>query len=155
MVDGPAGLELARLNEGDVLAAALVYAELGWPVLPVAGMVSGTCGCRARARCKHPAKHYDATEVIDIMAWPQEDGRSSSLFLASAGTISIRVALPPSLCGLDGKSVLNSVEPVGRKMWVVVLLDAEGEPTIPGRKEGMRDSRVEAIWQAWALADKR
>ncbi|MDQ2839330.1 MAG: bifunctional DNA primase/polymerase [Actinomycetota bacterium] len=31
--------------------------ELGWPVLPVAGMVGGTCGCRARARCAHPAKH--------------------------------------------------------------------------------------------------
>lgn len=57
MADGPVGSELARLNEGDVLAAALVYAELGWPVPPVAGMVGGTCGCRARARCTHPAKH--------------------------------------------------------------------------------------------------
>lgn len=57
MADSPAGAELARLNEGDVLAAALVYAAMGWPVLPVAGMVGGTCGCRSRARCTHPAKH--------------------------------------------------------------------------------------------------
>lgn len=48
MADSPAGAELGRLNEGDVLGAALVYAEMSWPVLPVAGMVGGTCGCRAR-----------------------------------------------------------------------------------------------------------
>ena len=51
--------------------------------------------------------------------------------------------------------VFACVEPVGRRMWVVVLLDAEGEPKIPARKEGIRDSRIEAIWQARALADTR
>lgn len=57
MAESVAGSDLACLNEGDVLTAALVYAEVGWPVLPVAGMVAGSCGCRARARCTHPAKH--------------------------------------------------------------------------------------------------
>lgn len=47
----------AEVNEATSLTAALAYARLGWPVLPVAGMVGGTCGCRARGRCTHPAKH--------------------------------------------------------------------------------------------------
>lgn len=37
--------------------AALVYAEAGWPIFPVAGIVARRCGCRHGAGCAHPAKH--------------------------------------------------------------------------------------------------
>jgi len=51
------GGTLARLNQASGGEAAARYVELGWPVVPVAGMVGDHCGCRARAGCEHPAKH--------------------------------------------------------------------------------------------------
>lgn len=49
--------ELARVADRGVQAAALAYAALGWPVLPIAGMVGSHCGCRKGPDCTHPAKH--------------------------------------------------------------------------------------------------
>ncbi|HTT91895.1 MAG TPA: bifunctional DNA primase/polymerase [Acidimicrobiales bacterium] len=54
---GPTGAGLARLNGASAGRAALAYAELGWPVVPVASMAGGRCGCRAGPACEHPAKH--------------------------------------------------------------------------------------------------
>ena len=54
---GPTGAGLARLNGAPAGRAALAYAELGWPVMPIAGMAGGRCGCRAGPACEHPAKH--------------------------------------------------------------------------------------------------
>jgi hypothetical protein len=39
-----------------MLAAALCYAEDGWPVLPLHNPVNGTCSC-GRSDCSSPAKH--------------------------------------------------------------------------------------------------
>ena len=51
------GARVARAAEMGAKAAALAYADLGWPVLPIAGMVGGRCGCREGRDCTHPAKH--------------------------------------------------------------------------------------------------
>jgi hypothetical protein len=52
------GTVLAALNTTPAGEAAAFYAEqLGWPVVPIAGMVGEHCGCRRRAACEHPAKH--------------------------------------------------------------------------------------------------
>ena len=51
----PRGLE--RLNAGSTHTAALVYAGRGWPVFPLAGIVSGHCGCMLGTGCAHPGKH--------------------------------------------------------------------------------------------------
>lgn len=56
-MDGLSGEELACLNDATAATAARQYAALGWPVMPIAGMVGDSCGCRARAACEHPAKH--------------------------------------------------------------------------------------------------
>lgn len=53
----PRGDELAVLNGGAGGTAAARYAELGWPVVPVAAMAGGQCGCRLHGDCTHPAKH--------------------------------------------------------------------------------------------------
>jgi hypothetical protein len=60
----------------DTLDSALTYAERGWPVLPLHGMVDGRCTCGS-AKCEHPGKHpltdhgsLDATTNTDqITAW--------------------------------------------------------------------------------------
>ena len=52
-----AAQHLVRLNLASTHTAALVYANEGWPVFPVAGIVAGSCGCRLLAACTHPAKH--------------------------------------------------------------------------------------------------
>ena len=55
---GLAGTRLAALNDIAAGEAAAFYAgQLGWPVVPIAGMVGEHCGCRRRAACEHPAKH--------------------------------------------------------------------------------------------------
>jgi hypothetical protein len=48
---------LAELDGKPPLVAALVYAEQGWPVLPVAGAREGHCLCRQGETCTHPGKH--------------------------------------------------------------------------------------------------
>ena len=54
----PIGAALARLNDLPAGDAAAFYAgRLGWPVVPIAGMIGDHCGCRRRAGCEHPAKH--------------------------------------------------------------------------------------------------
>lgn len=48
---------LAQLNHASPYQAAMAYAQRGWQVFPVAGIVSGHCGCRAGTMCDHPGKH--------------------------------------------------------------------------------------------------
>ena len=52
-----AAVPLVQLNHASPYQAALAYAERGWQVFPVAGIVSGHCGCRAGSMCDHPGKH--------------------------------------------------------------------------------------------------
>lgn len=60
----------------DLLDAALGYAALGWPVLPLHAPVGGRCSCD-KADCSSPAKHprlahglHDAsTDEDEIVAW--------------------------------------------------------------------------------------
>jgi hypothetical protein len=40
-----------------LLAAALNYAQKGWPVLPLHNATHGICSCRKGRRCSHPGKH--------------------------------------------------------------------------------------------------
>lgn len=77
MTVSPRGEELAALNGAGALAAAREYVALGWPVLPIAGMVGPSCGCRARSACEHPAKHplnrggtkTASTDVAQVAEW--------------------------------------------------------------------------------------
>lgn len=63
------------LKSRSPLEAALAYAELGWAVLPVAGLSAGECGCGKP--CGSPAKHpvtrhgvYDASsDPVLIREW--------------------------------------------------------------------------------------
>jgi hypothetical protein len=57
--------------------AALAYAARGWAVFPLHTILVGTCSCRRRATCTHPAKHpivrhglADATlDPLTIRGW--------------------------------------------------------------------------------------
>lgn len=51
------GHQLLLTTGETAITAAVTYAVLGWPVLPIAGMVRGRCGCREGRNCTHPAKH--------------------------------------------------------------------------------------------------
>lgn len=54
--DGATGEELARATSPRL--AAEMYASMGWPVVPTAGIVSGRCGCRLGPKCEnHIGKH--------------------------------------------------------------------------------------------------
>lgn len=66
-----------------MLAAALDYARLGWPVHPLAWAVDGACSCKDGAACTQAAKHpltehglKDATVDADVIRswwqrWPK------------------------------------------------------------------------------------
>jgi hypothetical protein len=53
----PGPHQMVRLNLASTHTAALVYASVGWPVFPVAGIVSDVCGCWLRSPCTHPGNH--------------------------------------------------------------------------------------------------
>jgi hypothetical protein len=54
--DESAGVEPPRaITSRSPLEAALAYGAAGWPVLPVAGVSAGACGCRRP--CESPGKH--------------------------------------------------------------------------------------------------
>lgn len=55
--EGLVGASLAQLNDARPVEAALAYAGLGWPVMPLAWMSGDRCACRTGAHCEHPAKH--------------------------------------------------------------------------------------------------
>lgn len=59
LAEGTTGRALASMNDVSPLVAALRYAELGWPVFPVAPVdrATGMCGCRDGAACEQVAKH--------------------------------------------------------------------------------------------------
>ncbi len=42
---------------GELLAAALLYASLGWYVVPLHDITAGVCSCRAGEGCATPGKH--------------------------------------------------------------------------------------------------
>lgn len=68
---------------GDMLAAALRYAALGWCVIPLHDVAAGRCSCRDGTGCKTPGKHprinrwqRDASADPNLIAgwwkqWPQ------------------------------------------------------------------------------------
>src|SRR5207249_4682429 len=45
------------LNHTGAYQAARAYADYGWPVFPVAGIIDGHCGCKAGPTCHQPGKH--------------------------------------------------------------------------------------------------
>lgn len=59
------------------MKAALRYAEIGWPVVPLHDVTAGACSCRDGAACRSPGKHprlqawqREATSDVDtINAW--------------------------------------------------------------------------------------
>jgi hypothetical protein len=53
----PSLVELASVRTADKLDAALAYARLGFPVLPLHGAIDGGCSCRGGRLCELPAKH--------------------------------------------------------------------------------------------------
>lgn len=48
-------------SQGQLLMAALNYARLGWPVLPLHDVSIGTCSCRDGKECSAPGKHPRAS----------------------------------------------------------------------------------------------
>jgi hypothetical protein len=49
----------------DHLAAALLYARLGWPVVPLFTPTDGVCDCPKRAACESPGKHPRTLKGLD------------------------------------------------------------------------------------------
>jgi len=95
-------------------AAALRYAERGWAVLPVAGMVDGRCGC-ARP-CDRPAKHplsrhglLDATtDAATIRGWwARHPGANIGVATGASGLVVIDVDMP------DGERSLGRLDALG------------------------------------------
>ena len=101
------------------LEAALAYAALGWPVLPVAGMSAGECGCRRS--CQHPAKHpltahgvHDATtDAVLIAEWWRRSPQANVGIATGAGSglVVVDVDLPRG-----GRESLRAVLAAGREL---------------------------------------
>lgn len=47
------------------LGAALLYAQLGWPVVPLHTPIEGVCDCPKRADCQSPGKHPRTMRGLD------------------------------------------------------------------------------------------
>jgi len=45
------------ISVSEMLEASLMYAERGWPVIPLHSVSDGVCTCRKGARCGSPGKH--------------------------------------------------------------------------------------------------
>lgn len=100
------------------LEAALAYAQRGWRVFPLHGIVRGRCTCGRRG-CSSPGKHplvrrglYEATsEQSRIQQWWRQ-WRCANIGIvtgAESGIVVVDVDLPaamPSLTPLDRKSVV-------------------------------------------------
>lgn len=90
--------------------AALGYAQRGWRVFPLHGIVNGTCTC-GRAECSSAGKHplvrrglYEATtDVKQIQSWWRR-WRSANVGIvtgAASGIVVIDIDLPTALVSLD------------------------------------------------------
>ena len=105
------------------LQAALVYAQLGWPVVPLHTPVDGVCDCPKRAECPSPGKHprtehgLDAAtvEIDRVRRWWQIWPHANvAIDLARAGLVDIApdsvewwaeftaAGLPPTLTFASG-----------------------------------------------------
>jgi hypothetical protein len=107
--------ELAALNHAPVYQAAVTYANAGWAVLPVAGIVNGHCSCRAAAMCDQPGKHplgrhglrEATTDLEQIRRWWQKWPAAS--VAVRTGTISglVVVDIDPAHGGAETMAKLH------------------------------------------------
>lgn len=107
----------------ELLESALVYAQRGWHVFPVHGIVSGACTC-GRDDCSSPGKHplvkrgvHDAT--IDERAinewWRRWRGANVAVATGtSSGVIVVDIDVP------RGDSSLEVLEAIGRGLPVTL-----------------------------------
>lgn len=92
------------------LDAALGYAQRGWRVFPLHGIVNGTCTC-GRADCSSPGKHplvrrglYEATtDAMEIQDWWRRWRRANIGITtgAQSGIAVVDIDLPSALESLD------------------------------------------------------
>jgi hypothetical protein len=86
-------------TETDALVlAALNYAEIGWPVVPLHTPVDGVCDCPKRARCESPGKHPRTLHGLDDAScdeatirrwWTMFPRANIGIDLARAGLVDI------------------------------------------------------------------
>jgi len=113
----PIGAALARLNDLPAGDAAAFYAgQLGWPVVPIAGLVGEHCGCRRRAACEHPAKHpltaggikAASTDPVQVHEWWTHWPWAGVGILTGARSGLVVVDVDPAHGGRDSLSALRS-----------------------------------------------
>jgi hypothetical protein len=107
---------LAALNDCSAGEAAAFYAgRLGWPVVPIAGVVGDHCGCRRRAGCEHPAKHpltpggikAASTEAAQVREWWQHWPWAGVGLVTGARSGLVVVDVDPAHGGRDSLSALR------------------------------------------------
>jgi Virulence-associated protein E/Bifunctional DNA primase/polymerase, N-terminal len=92
--------EITKLPTPDlsVLDAAVLYTELGWPVIRVYGVTDrGQCLCPAGVACKTPGKHPIGNKWAEKAAKTPDEARD--LFRSHVGNIGIPV--PPHIVVVD------------------------------------------------------
>lgn len=100
----------------ELRSAALAYAERGWRVFPLHGIVNGVCTC-GRTDCGSAGKHplvrrglYEATTDTSVIKEWWRGWRSANIGIATgaeSGIVVIDVDLPPALESLDRLSGLG------------------------------------------------
>jgi len=108
---------LAALNNMPTGEAAAFYAgQLGWPVVPIAGLVGEHCGCRRRAACEHPAKHpltpggikAASTDPVQVREWWTHWPWAGVGILTGTRSGLVVVDVDPAHGGRDSLSALRS-----------------------------------------------
>ena len=99
--------------------AALAYGAAGWPVLAVAGVSAGECGCRRS--CESPGKHpitrhgvHDATTDPVLIAewWRRSSGANVGIATgAVSGLVVVDIDLPKG-----GRESLQALLAAGRRL---------------------------------------
>lgn len=99
---GGSGPRPATASNSELCSSAIAYADLGWPVLPLWGIIDGRCAC-GRPDCASPGKHPHGKLAPHGVKNATLDGVEICRWFGNGDIVNIGVATGPDsgLVGLD------------------------------------------------------